>query len=318
VGLVSDVELRHLVTMAAVVDEGSFGRAAQRLGYTQSSVSQQIAALEKAVGGAVFDRPGGPKPVRITPLGKVVLMYGRDLLDRAQAMTAALDRFQAGEGRVDIATFQSLSNVILPPVVRRLRGEFPGCDIRLFEEESETPQVEQVDLVFFDRRVDGDIEHLKLLDDPYLLVAPRGDLPDGPVRLNRLHRRPMVAWPPTCEQPRVEQAFARAGVQPQIVFRAAANEAVLSMVRAGIGSAILPWLVLQGANVASDPALSIHELRPPFPPREIYLLWQAGRTHSPLAARAIQIAADVATTFEGRPAVGAVAAARQSGVSEPG
>ena len=293
-----EVELRHLLTLAAVVDEGSFGRAAQRLGYTQSSVSQQIAALEKAVGGAVFDRPGGPKPVRITPLGTVVLTHGRDLLDRAQTMATALDRFRAGQGRIDIGTFQSLSNVILPPVVRRLRDEFPGCDIRMFEDESETPQVGEVDLMFFDRRVDGDVEHLKLLDDPYLLVAPRGDFPDGPVRMTRLHRKPMVAWPPTCDQPRVEQAFARDGVQPQIVFRAAAHEAVLSMVRAGIGSAILPRLVLQGANVASDQALSIHELRPSFPPREVYLLWQAGRTHSPLAARAIEIAVDVAAAYQ--------------------
>src|SRR5437667_2408046 len=61
----ADVELRHLRTMAAIAEEGTFGRAAGRLRYTQSSVSQQIAALEKAVGGAVFDRPGGPRPVRI-------------------------------------------------------------------------------------------------------------------------------------------------------------------------------------------------------------------------------------------------------------
>ncbi|MFD0821811.1 LysR family transcriptional regulator, partial [Micromonospora zhanjiangensis] len=204
----SGIELRHLATMAAVVEEGSFGRAAQRLGYTQSSVSQQIAALEKAVGGAVFDRPGGPRPVRITPLGTVVLTHGRDLLERAEAMTIALDRFRAGGGRIDIGTFQSLSTVILPPVVRALRAEFPDCDIRLFEEETETPRVDRVDLMFFDRRVDGDdVERLKLLDDPYLLVAPRGDFPAGPVRLDRLHGRPMVAWPPACDQPGVTGAL---------------------------------------------------------------------------------------------------------------
>src|ERR1700732_2648152 len=82
-GTVSDAELRHLAAMAAVAEEGSFGRAAARLGYSQSTISQQIAALEKAVGGAVFDRPGGPKPVRITPLGAVVLAHGRDLLTKA-------------------------------------------------------------------------------------------------------------------------------------------------------------------------------------------------------------------------------------------
>ena len=65
----SSLELRHLLALDAVASEGTFGRAAERLGYTQSAVSQQIAALERAIGGAVFDRPGGPKPVRITPLG---------------------------------------------------------------------------------------------------------------------------------------------------------------------------------------------------------------------------------------------------------
>jgi DNA-binding transcriptional LysR family regulator len=293
----SDVELRLLTTMAAVADEGSFGRAAARLGYTQSTVSQQIAALEKAVGGAVFDRPGGPKPVRITPLGAVVLAHGRDLLARARAMAAAVDRFRAGDGRVDIGTFQSVSNVILPLVVRRLRDEHPGCDIRLFEEETDLPEVNDLDLMFFDGRVDGDVEHRKLLDDPYLLVARRGTFPDGPVPLAHLDGAPMVAHPPICDQARVEQALAGHGVRPRIVFRTAGNETVLSMVRAGMGSAVLPRLAVHGADIGSDDSLCTHELRPELPPREIFLLWQAGRTHSPLATRAIEIAVDVTSTI---------------------
>src|SRR5918992_3496664 len=109
----TEVELRHLAALAAVADEGSFGRAASRLGYTQSTVSQQIAALERAVGGPVFDRPGGPRPVRLTPLGSVVLERGRDVLAKADQLSTAIDRFKAGDGRIDIATFPSVSNVIL-------------------------------------------------------------------------------------------------------------------------------------------------------------------------------------------------------------
>jgi DNA-binding transcriptional LysR family regulator len=92
----------------------------------------------------------------------------------------------------------------------------------------------------------------------------------------------------------VEQALARRGVRPRIVFRTAGNETVLSMVRAGLGSAVLPQLAVHSADVGSDESLCMHELRPGLPPREIFLLWQADRTHSPLAARAIEIAVDVA------------------------
>ncbi|MDQ1023065.1 DNA-binding transcriptional LysR family regulator [Streptomyces umbrinus] len=290
----TDVELRHLTALAAIAEEGSFGRAAARLGYTQSTVSQQIAVLERALGGAVFDRPGGPKRVRLTPLGSVVLDHGRELLAKAEALAHAVDRFKAGDGRIDIGTFQSVSNVILPSVVRRLRDEHPGCDIRLSEEEPEQPQIGDLDLLFYDGRVDGDVEHRKLLDDPYLLVAGADAFPEGPVPLELLDGAPMVAWPLTCDQPAMEQAVARSGASPQVVFRSAVNDTLLSMVRAGLGSAVLPWLAIRGADVPSDDRLRIHELRPSLPPREIYLHWRAGRTLSPLAARAIEIAVEVA------------------------
>ena len=131
-----DLELRHLVALDAVATEGTFGRAATRLGYTQSAVSQQIAALERLVGGAVFDRPGGPRPVELTPLGKLVLGHARDVIARVDATGEAVERFLAGEvGRIDVGTFQSVSNVLLPAIVRRLRSEHPDLDIRLFEHE---------------------------------------------------------------------------------------------------------------------------------------------------------------------------------------
>src|SRR4051794_28971975 len=114
---VADLELRRLRTMAAIADEGTFGRAAARLGYTQSSVSQQIAALERALGGAVFDRPGGPRPVRLTPLGEVVLDHGRDLLTKAEVLTDGVDRFELKA----TSSTSSCSTRALPPSDRRRR-----------------------------------------------------------------------------------------------------------------------------------------------------------------------------------------------------
>jgi DNA-binding transcriptional LysR family regulator len=289
-----EIELRHLAALAAIAEQGSFGRAAKSLGYTQSTVSQQIGALERAVGGPVFDRPGGPKPVRITPLGSVVLDQGRDLLAKAAALSDAVERFKAGDGRIDIGTFQSVSTVILPTVVRRLRDEHPGCDIRLSEEESDRPQVGELDLLFYDGVLDGDVEQVKLFDDPYLLVAATGTFPDGPVPMHRLDNLPMVAWPLKGDQRGMEEAMARGGARPQIVFRTAVNDTVLSMVRAGLGPAVLPWLAIIGAGAQLDDRLRLHELRVPVPPRQMYLHWRAGRTHSPLARRAIEIATEVA------------------------
>src|SRR5688572_13931301 len=291
--LVFDVELRHLRTMAAIAEEGTFGRAAARLGYTQSSVSQQVAALEKAVGGAVFDRPGGPRPVRITPLGEVVLTHGRDLLTKSEALADAVDRFRAGNGRIDIGTFQGVSNLILPAVVRRLLDEHPGCDIRLSEVEPENPQIGGLDLLFHDGRIEGDVEHVELLAEQYLLVAGAGAFPDGPVRVKLLDDTPMVAWPPTYHQTWLERTLASNGARPRIVFRTAGHETIVSMVRAGIGSAVLPSLALHGSDAWSDERLSIHELRP-SPARTWYLHWRAERAQSPLATRAIDIAVEAA------------------------
>ena len=81
------VELRHLAALQAVAEEGSFGRAATRLGYTQSAVSQQIGALERIVGMPVLHRPpGGRRPLELTEAGRVVLAHARPLLARVKAL----------------------------------------------------------------------------------------------------------------------------------------------------------------------------------------------------------------------------------------
>ncbi len=292
----ADVDLRHLRAMALIAEEGTFGRAADRLGYTQSSVSQQIAGLERAVGGAVFDRPGGPKPVRLTPLGALVLERGRELLQGADDLTDAVERFRAGDGRIDIGTFQSMSAVVLPALVRRLREEHPGCEIRLSEDESGDPEIGNLDLLFYDGPAGDDVESMKLIDDPYLLVARPGDFPDDPVALADLDDAAMVAWPATCDQPRLEQELFREA-RPRIVFRSASNETLLSMVRAGVGVAVLPWLAI--ADAWSDDRLRVHRLRP-SPTREIFLHRPSGRTQSPLAVRATEVAFEIAEELAGQ------------------
>lgn len=286
-----DVDLRHLRTLDAIAEEGTFGRAAQRLSYTQSTVSQQIAALERSVGGPVFDRPGGPRAVRLTPLGEVLLERGRRVLRESDDLSNAVERFRAGGGRIDIGTLQSVSTVIMPTLVSRLKEEYPDCEVKLFEEEPDDARIGDLDLLFYDSLVDEDAETVKLLDDPYVLVARSGDFADDPVPLAQLNGRAMVAWPATCDQPRMERALKDNGAQPRIVFRSASNEALLSMVRHGLGCAVLPRLAVIGVD--GDRGLRIHELEP-APSREVYLHWPKGRHLSPLVLRAIEIAREIA------------------------
>src|SRR5437762_7467375 len=114
------LELRHLAALEAVGRTSSFGRAARELGYTQSAVSQQIAALERIVGQRLVERPGGPKPVSLTEAGRLLQTHADAIAARvaaAQADLTALGEGQAGTLRVGV--FQSVGQRILPELMRR-------------------------------------------------------------------------------------------------------------------------------------------------------------------------------------------------------
>ena len=125
--MLHDVDVRQLRALQAIAQEGSFGRAAERLGFTQSAISQQIAGLERAVGDRVFDRPGGPKRVELTPTGVLLLDYATSVFEQLRITEDGLRSLRAGEvGRLVVGSFQSVSVNVLPAVVGRLRGERRG------------------------------------------------------------------------------------------------------------------------------------------------------------------------------------------------
>ena len=118
-----DVEFRHLKALRAVAEEGSFVGAADVLGFSQAAISQQIAGLEKAVGQSLFDRPGGPKPVTLTPAGRLLLTHADAMVDRLTVAERELSDLATGTaGRLIIGTYQSVS--VQPH--RSVRGQPPG------------------------------------------------------------------------------------------------------------------------------------------------------------------------------------------------
>src|SRR4051794_24289909 len=127
-----NVELRYLTALEAVGRTRSFVRAARELGYTQSAISQQIARLEGAVGQRLVDRPGGPRPVKLTEAGTLLLRHADAIvaqLDAAQADMAALAEGAAGPLRVGI--FQSVGARLLPALLRRFTGGGPPVQGRV-------------------------------------------------------------------------------------------------------------------------------------------------------------------------------------------
>src|SRR5207247_603271 len=82
------LQVKHLEALMAIAVEGSFGGAARRLGYTQSAVSQQIAALERLVGQRLVDRSKSAEPPRLTPAGRLLLEYAQTLMSVVYAAAA--------------------------------------------------------------------------------------------------------------------------------------------------------------------------------------------------------------------------------------
>ena len=128
------VEIRHLAALDAVASEGSFGRAATRLGYTQSAVSQQIATLERIVGEKLIERPGGPRAVSLTEAGELLLRHAEAIVHRLDAARADIAALRAGEtGSLRVGTYQSVGARIVPEVMRRFLADWPGIELGLSE-----------------------------------------------------------------------------------------------------------------------------------------------------------------------------------------
>lgn len=295
---VRDLDTRLLLAFRAVAVEGTFGHAATRLGFTQSAVSQQVANLEKVIGAALFERHGGPKPVTLTPLGGILLTRVDELIGVLESITTDVSNYRSGDlGRIDIGTIQSISTALLPTILRRLRAERPGLDMRFEEHYEEADLVEGVaggglDLTFLVSGNATTIKRVDVLTDPFVVLARAGDVGPGPVSITRLAAGPLIGQSASTFQNDLDDVLRAAGCDPDYVFRSADNGTVISMVRAGLGLAILPRLAV--LDEFDDPRLAIRTLDPPIPARVIRLAWRRDRQLSPAAERFRTIALEVA------------------------
>jgi len=167
------VELRHLTALRAVARERSFRRAAARLGYTQSAVSQQIAALERTVGERLVERPGGRSPVVLTDAGELLVEHAEAIAGRLEAAAADLASVRrGGTGTLRIGADQSVGARILPGLLRRLSQLRPNVVVELVErvddlELARALERGETDLAFVDLTLaDGPFDSVEILRDP--------------------------------------------------------------------------------------------------------------------------------------------------------
>jgi molybdate transport repressor ModE-like protein len=297
------IELRHFLALEAVAREGSFGKAAAKLGYTQSAVSQQIATLERIVGQRLVERPGGPKPVSLTEAGQLLLTHADAIAARvaaAQADLTALGEGQAGTLRVGV--FQSVGQRILPELMRRYLRSWPQVKVSLTEsanDESLLALVErgELDLTFSDLPLtDGPFESVELLRDPYVLVvaadSPLADR-DRPPSLREVADLDLIGHK-NCRT--VERLQVNFGRPLEFVFRSDHNQTVQALVASGVGSALVPRLTMD----PEDETTVMIEL-PKLPPRVIALAWHRDRYRTPAARAFVETAQEVSAELELEP-----------------
>ena len=297
------VELRHFLALEAVAREGSFVKAAQSLGYTQSAVSQQIAALERIVGQRLVERPGGPKPVTLTEAGRLLLTHADAIAARVAAAQADLEALGKGEaGALRVGVFQSVGQRILPELMRRYLRAWPEVEVSLTEsanDEELLALVErgELDLTFSDLPVvEGPFEWVELLRDPYVLVvaadSPLADR-EKPPTLREVGELDLIGHRHCRTVQRLEGMFGR---PLDFVFRSDHNQTVQALVASGVGSALVPRLTMD----LEDPTTVILEL-PKLPPRVIAMAWHRDRYRTPAARAFVETAEQVTAELELEP-----------------
>jgi DNA-binding transcriptional LysR family regulator len=290
------LDLRHLVALKTISDEGSFGKAAERLGYTQSAVSQQIATLEKIVGLRLIERPGGPRPISLTEAGRILVRHADAIQARLLAAKADMQALEAGDaGRLRVGTFQSVGTRILPTLLRRFSETNPHVEITLRESLDESELMDMVrrgelDLTFWAVPVEpGPFEATELMTDPYVLVVPAASpLAElkRPPTLKEIALQPLIGFNYCSATAAVESQLAATGRPLNVVFRSDNNGTVQGLVGAGVGISVAPLLTVDVA----DPSVAVIDLQGRVPPRVIALVWHRDRHRSPAAAAFVDAA----------------------------
>ncbi|MER6330965.1 LysR family transcriptional regulator [Streptomyces sp. NPDC001034] len=209
-----ETTLVGLRVLREVAERGTFTAAAEALGYTQSAVSRQMAALEQATGARLFDRYAGG--VRLTGSGRALLRHAVVALDALEAADRELRGAEEVErGRVRLGFFPTAGALIVPRALAMLRQEHPHLEVTT--REATTPSLVRalragtLDLAILSSRPphrSPDTDDPPLSVEPLLEVRLAVAVPTsgpfaerGSVSVEEIAREPWIASPGTADEP---------------------------------------------------------------------------------------------------------------------
>jgi LysR family hydrogen peroxide-inducible transcriptional activator len=296
----SKITFRQLSYFVALADAGSFTRAAERMGVSQPSLSQQIRALEQIVGAVLFERGG---PAILTPLG-------RDLLDRARRIlldVSDLEDVRAMSEDVLVGTIRlgaspTLGAYLLPGLVARLHREHPALRVHVREGLPTALATGLAnglhDLILAQLPISGRAFHSERLFREPLHVAMAADHPlrakaiIAPVDLRGTNFLTLLS-----EYRLAEQVTAIALDVGAIVLRdyeGTSLDAIRQMAGMGMGLALLPELYVRQEIREGDDVV-VRPIKGGRYYREIGLLWRQGAGRAPAYNLIAQLLRDVAS-----------------------
>lgn len=242
-------DLNQLRCFVTVAEELHFSRAAARLHMTQPPLSRQIQLLEHNIGTALFTRSN--RVVRLTPAGRTLLPEARTILRLAESASLSARRVGLGEaGSVSIGFTAAAGYRFLPEAIAHLRKALPDIDLQLKEMVSHS-QLEaldngRLDLGLLRPPITRDGMRSRCVVRETLMAALPQDHPlaqQPSLKLRDFDRQPLVMYSP--DEARyfyelVGRIFSRVGVAPHYEQHVSQVHSVLSLVRAGLGVALVP------------------------------------------------------------------------------
>lgn len=303
------LDVRRLKVLREVASRGSFSAAAESLSYTQSAVSQQIAALEREAGTRLVERSA--RGVTPTEAGRALVVHADVILARLADAEAELEAIAGLRGgRLRLTTFTTAGATIVPGAIAAFRARHPGVELMLAPEEpsdslaclrsGECDIALTVGTTFDPPGKDGDIELTQLLEDPMYLLLPAGHRLAGRARVRLADFAEddwMLGSTNRCPDGRIlVRACQQAGFEPRIAFHSDDYTSIQGFVAAGFGVSLLPDLAL----VAIRDDVVVRSLGAAAPVRRVQAATLAGSWASPAKQAMLSVLADVATDYAAR------------------